>query len=172
MGNQNFIKPVAAFIFFILGQAVFGQQMVLGSYAFCFFYVGYLLGLPFELGRVPLLFIGFALGISVDIVYNTIGIHAASCVLMAYAREPVKGWFRPGGGYEPGMEPTIQSMGFQWVFSYSASLIAIHHILFFLLEASDWTLISSTLLKILASTAFTLAVILIIKSLNIKRRRR
>lgn len=172
MNSQNILKPIISFFLFVFAQAIFGQQMVWGSYAFCFFYVAYLLDLPFELGRVPLLIIGFGLGLAVDIAYNTIGIHAASCVLMAYLRDPIKGWIRPGGGYEPGMEPSIQSMGFQWVFSYASLLVLAHHLLFFLLEASNWELWPSTLLKVLASSIFTLVIILILKSFKIKRKRR
>ncbi len=166
MGSQNFIKPAFTFILYIVAQALFGQNIVIGGYAFCFFYVAFLLSLPFEIGRVPLLFIAFALGLAVDTLYNTIGVHTSSCVLMAYLQEPIKQWIQPSGGYEPGMEPTIQSMGFQWVFSYSIALIFIHHLLFFSLEASTLSLWQPTLIKILASTAFTLTVTLIIKGLS------
>ena len=166
MGSQKYIKPVFAFIIYAVAQALLGKNMVIGSYAFCFFYVAYLLSLPFEIGRPILMLIAFALGFSIDTLYDTMGLHISSCVLMAYLNEPIKQWIQPGGGYEPGMEPTVDSMGFQWVFSYSILLIFIHHTLFFFLEASNFALWRPTLFKIGASTAFTLAATLIIRSLG------
>jgi hypothetical protein len=172
MGSQNLTKSIVALLLYLAAQALFGQTLALGSVAFCFFYLGFLLGLPFEIGRVPFMGLAFGVGLAADILYNSIGLHAASCVLLAYLREPVKNWIRPGGGYEPGMEPTLDAMGFQWVFAYSGILIFVHHALFFVLEASNWGIWQLTLLKTLCSTLYTLVLVLIIKSLGIRRRRR
>lgn len=166
MGNQNYIKPVFTFIVYVIAQALLGKNMVIGSYAFCFFYLTYLFSLPLEMGRPLLMIIAFGLGFTIDTLYDTIGLHTSSCVFMAYMNEPIKQWIQPTGGYEPGMEPTIDSMGLRWVFSHSALLILIHHTLFFFLEASNLSLWQPTLIKIVVSTAFTLSITLVIKSLG------
>jgi len=175
MGNQILAKQILAFIFYIFLQVAFGKNIVLWKYGFCFPFLAFLLNIPFGMSRVLYLLIAFATGLCIDIAYNTIGFHAAACVLMAFSREYAMKFISPGGGYEIDMRPTVENMGLQWFISYAFMLIFIHHTAFFLIETSNFTYWSDVVWKILCSTLFTLVLVLILQSLYFsskKRRRR
>jgi len=172
MTNQGIVKTLFAFVLYMLLQIIFGRNMILGSYAFCFPYVAFLLVLPFDISRVFYMLIAFFTGMVIDIAYNTIGFHASACVLMAYSRNLVMNLNKPSSGYEADMKPTISVMGLQWFLSYSLLLIVIHHFLFFLIEASNFALIGRSILKTIGSTIFTFVITLILQAFYVETKRR
>jgi hypothetical protein len=54
-------------------------------------------------------------------------------------------------------------MGATWFISYIGILTVIHHFVLFLLEASDFGLIIPVLIKTLASTIFTTAIVIVVQ---------
>lgn len=172
MTNQLIIKSLFAFLLYVLLQIVFGRNMILGNYAFCFPYVAFLLTIPFDVSRVFYMLIAFLTGLVIDIAYNTVGFHAASCVLMAYSREFIMNINKPSGGYEADMKPTVSVMGLPWFIFYSLSLILIHHLSFFLIEASNLVLMGNSILKTLASTLFTFVIVVILQAFYVESKRR
>jgi len=164
MSNQDIFKTIFAFFLYMLLQIIFGRHMILGNYAFCFPYIAFLLVLPFDLSRVFYLIIAFLTGLAVDIAYNTIGFHTAACVLMAYSRNVIMNINKPSNSDDPDLRPTLSVMGVQWFLTYSLLMIIVHHFAFFLIEASNFDLLSNSILKTLASTAFTFIVVLILQA--------
>ncbi|MEH0158183.1 Rod shape-determining protein MreD [Limibacter armeniacum] len=172
MGNTAIAKLVVRFFLYVLLQGVLLRNASLFDYALCYPYVSYLILLPFSFSPLGSLLLGFALGISVDIFYDTLGIHAAACVLMAFARIQLLNVLSPSGGFEANMSPTIASMGFNWFVSFSAALIAIHHISLFLIDASNMSKVGGALLQSLASGAFTLVMVVAIQYLFFPSKRK
>lgn len=172
MANQEIIKTIIAFVLYTLLQIIFGRNMILGNYAFCFPYLAFLLAIPFDMSRGGYMVLAFFTGLVVDIAYNTVGFHAASCVLLAYSRSFFMNIIKPSGGYEADMKPTLSVMGFPWFVSYSFLLVFVHHLSFFLIEASNLALIGASLLKTLASTLFTFVVVLILQAFYAESKRR
>ena len=86
MSLREAIQYSLMVILYLLLQIFFMRNMVLFNYAFCFVYIAGILILPAEISRMYLLFIGFAVGFTVDIFSNTFGMHAAATVLIAYLR--------------------------------------------------------------------------------------
>ncbi|MGB0522115.1 MAG: Rod shape-determining protein MreD [Flammeovirgaceae bacterium] len=172
MTNQGIIKTLFAFLLYALLQIIFGRNMILGNYAFCFPYVAFLLAIPFDISRVLYMLLAFFTGLAIDIAYNTVGFHAASCVVLAYSRAFVMNINKPSGGYEADMKPTLSVMGLPWFISYSFLLIFVHHFIFFLIEASNFSLIGNSILKTLASTLFTFTVVLILQAFYVEAKRR
>lgn len=164
MPNQDILKTIFAFLLYMLLQIIFGRHMILGNYAFCFPYIAFLLALPFDISRVFYLIIAFLTGLVVDIAYNTIGFHAAACVLMAFSREVVRNINKPSSSEETDLKPTLSVMGTPWFVTYSLLMILIHHFAFFLIEASNFDLLSNSILKTLASTTFTFIAVLILQA--------
>ncbi len=145
--------------------------MVLFDVAFCYVYLAFLLLLPFEIGAVRFMIIAFIFGFVMDIFYDTLGLHAAGCVLMAYLRPYWAKAVPPRGGYEIGMKPTIKTMGFMWFMTFSLPLIFIHHFVLFFVEAGGLHLFGFTMVKVISSTFLTFIVMVILQYLFYKSSR-
>ena len=165
------VAQVFYFIIYLILQVVLVQKVVLFDVAFCFLYLGFLLMLPFESGPIRLMLMGLLMGLCVDIFYNSLGIHAAASVFIMYLRPHVVRLIAPRGGYEAWMTPKLKIMGFEWFSIYGVILIFLHHLFLFFVEAGGFGNFFYTLLKVLASTAFTFVVIVIIQYLFYSSRR-
>ncbi|MFT5619252.1 MAG: hypothetical protein ACI85I_002495 [Arenicella sp.] len=172
MGNAGIAKQLIAFVLYVLLQIMFGKNMTLGKYAFCFPYLAFLLAIPFDISRIGYMAIAFLMGFSIDIAYDTIGFHASACVFVAFSRQYILNFIAPSGGYESDMKPTFQIMGAQWFIVYSVALIFIHHTIFFLIETSNFAMFQIIIFKILASTFFTFVLVLILQAFYIRAKRR
>ncbi len=162
MNNSFVIKQTLLFFTYILVQALFASNLELFGLAFCFLYVNYLLIFPLESSRVLLLILGFLLGFVLDIFYDTLGMHSAACVLVAYVRPFVIRLMTSKNDFS---EISIKETGFGWFFNYAFTLILIHHLFLFFLLRFSFLLFFDTLVKAIASTLFTLFSVIIIQYL-------
>lgn len=159
------IRNSVRFIVLVLLQVLLIRNIELGRFINPFVYVLFLIVLPFETPKWSLLPIAFLLGITIDMFDNTIGLHAAACVLVAYVRPAVLNLFSPRDGYEAGTQPTAQYLGIPWFLSYAGILVLLHHFTLFFLEAFRFSEFFSTLLRALISSIATLVLILVIQFL-------
>lgn len=171
MNSKNFILYIFYFLIFVALQVVILRNVVLFNVSFCFLYVIFLLMLPLESGRITLLVLGFLTGLAVDIFYDSLGIHAAACVLMMYLRPFWINLITPRGGYEHEMRPSLYYMGFQWFGIYILPLIFIHHFALFFIETGGINLFFFTSLKVVSSTAFTFITIILVQFLFFSAKR-
>ncbi len=120
----------------------------------------FLLLLPFSMRPAAQMVWGFLLGAAVDLFYNTGGMHAAACVVLAFARTPVLSALLPRhlGEYGPQV-PLPRTMGWVPFFTYAALMVLVHHTVFFLLEIWSLRLPGYLLTKILASGVTTLLLV-------------
>ena len=139
--------------------------MVLFDVAFCYIYLAFLLMLPFDTRPVLLMLIGFIYGFFIDVFYDTLGMHAAASVLIAYVRPYWTKTVPPRGGYEMGMKPTIKVMGFSWFITYALPLILLHHFALFFIEVGGLHLFWFTIVKVISSTILTFLVMVILQYL-------
>jgi len=149
------------FIFLILFQVIVLNYIQLGGNINPFLYILFIIMLPFETPKWLLLISSFLLGLFVDMFSNTIGVHAAACVFVAYCRPAVLRVVSSKKEYEPGIYPVIRDLGFSWFFSYSLILVSIHHILLFFLEVFSFKEFFSTLFRSFASIIFSMILIII-----------
>lgn len=148
------------------------SRLQLFDVGWCFFYLGFLLFLPIATPIVLMLVLSFVLGFSMDLFYDTGGVHAAAAVLLGYLRPWVLRLLTPRDGYEAQDSVNIHQMGWQWFGLYLGLLVTIHHFVFFFLELGSFSAIGLTLLKILVSTLFTAVTMLIVQLLLFPARRR
>ena len=94
----------------------------------------YIILLPFELSTISLMLIAFLMGIIIDSISNTYGLHASSLVLLAFLRPQLLSIFAPRDGYDPLKEGNVYEMGRRWFFSVFVMMLVIHHLWFFLME--------------------------------------
>ncbi|MBL7870104.1 MAG: Rod shape-determining protein MreD [Cyclobacteriaceae bacterium] len=120
---------------------------------------------------MALMAIGFILGFTIDIFYNSMGLHAMATVLVAYTRNYWMATITPQGGYDSGSSATIASNGLQWFLVYTLPLVFLHQAVLFFVEAASFTLFWFTMLKIVGSLLFTMTVIILLQYLSPRGRR-
>jgi len=170
MNANNPILQGLSFVFYLALQIVFIQNIVLFDVAFCFLYISFLILLPIETNTILAMFLGFFLGLSVDIFVGTIGIHAAACVFVMFVRPILLNFVKPFTGYEQQQgQININSFGLPWFVSYSFLFILLHHLFLFFVEASSWVLFFDTLLKTISSVVLTFITLLLVQYLFYKK---
>jgi len=137
MSRSGILQFISFFIYLLL-QVMLFKSLVLFNTAFCFLYVAFILLLPIETSTLSLMFIGFALGFTVDIFYDSLGLHAFTMVLIAYLRNYWLSVISPQGGYDTGTGPTLAVNGVQWFMVYTVPMIFLHHFVLFFLEAGGF----------------------------------
>lgn len=100
-----------------------------------YIYPLFILLLPISTPIWFMLLSGFAIGLSVDMFMNTPGVHAAASVFMAFCRIAVLRTILPRKIYEyRNLAPTVKTMGWAPFLTYSAVLLLLHHVAYFLIE--------------------------------------
>jgi rod shape-determining protein MreD len=155
------IRNIFRFIILVLVQVLIIKNLELGRFINPFIYVLFIIVLPFETPKWLLLISAFVLGITIDMFYDTAGMHAAACVAVAYIRPGILKLFSPRDGYEIGTQPTIQYLGVPWFLSYSAILVVLHHFILFYIEIFRFSEFFSTLLRVIISSVFTLLLVVL-----------
>ena len=153
---MNIVKYVALFIVLVLFQIFIGKNLIIMGTAFCFIYVLFLLMLPVENGVVSSLLLGFLIGVLIDMVYNTGGMHSAASVLVMFFRSRWLNAITPQGGYDAGTYPSLHVGGMTWFIGYAWPVIFIHHLIIFFLESYGFSFFWHTLNKALMSSIFTI----------------
>lgn len=164
----NFIR----FVVLVLLQVFLLKNISLYNLSVPYLYILFILLLPFETPNLLLFLLSFLLGLSIDAFYDTPGLHAASCVVLAFARVLFISITVQKDGFDNEPEPTLGNMGFRWFFTYAAFLILIHHFFLFNLEVFRLSELQYTLLRFLSSSVFTLFLVLISSFLFYRRKER
>ncbi|HUZ57824.1 MAG TPA: hypothetical protein VMU83_03480 [Hanamia sp.] len=170
---SSLIKNIIRFCLFILVQVyVLDQIPPLHQLITPYIYFLFILWLPFKMGRRSQMLVAFILGFTLDCFNNSYGMHAASCVLIAYLRPFLINILISQEGADSNYkEPSIQSMGFTPYFTYVAILTFIHHTFLFFLEALQTGGYFYFMLKSLSSTAISLLLILLIELIFVRKQR-
>jgi hypothetical protein len=161
MTSRTVFFNIIRFFFLVVLQVLILNNINLGGYINPYFYIYFILLLPFDTPRWALLLISFILGWSVDIFTNTIGLNASACVMMAFFRPFVISAISSGPESLIGDTPSIRNQGVKWFLYYSIILILVHHFTLFFLEIFRFSEFFATLIRVLLSSAFTLLLVLI-----------
>ncbi|MBC6992451.1 hypothetical protein [Hymenobacter sp. BT491] len=171
-GASVLLITVLRFAFYVALHVLVVSKLVLFDLGWCFFYLGFLLFLPISTPIVVQLLLGFVLGFTMDLFYDTGGVHAAAAVLLTYLRPWVLRLLTPRDGYDATDSVNIHQMGWQWFMVYLSLLVVLHHTAFFLLELGSLRSIGLTLGKIVVSSLFTGLTLLIVQLVFFPSRRR
>jgi len=155
MTLREILILVSLFFLYLVLQILIVRNLVVFDYGFCFVYVACILLMPNDFSQTWLLLLAFATGVIVDTFYNTLGIHAAATVLMAYVRPLVIRVQMNQRIQEARLVFTLQELGFADFFKYVFVLVFIHHSALFLIEAGSISLLLPTALRTIASALFT-----------------
>ena len=161
---QAIIRNIINFILLVLIQTLVLNNIQFLGFANPCLYLLFIISQPVKQPRGLTLVLAFALGITIDIFSNTLGLHAFATVLVAYIRKYVINVFVSlDEGVNP--VPTFYTFGIAAYIKYLAVMVVVHHLTLFFLEAFSFADFWLVLLRITASSAVTILLILGVRSL-------
>lgn len=148
------------FIVLLAVQVLFLNQIQFSGYINPYVYVLFTMLLPVNTPKYALMLLAFALGISVDIFSNSLGVHSAASVFVAYLRP---GIIRVITNREEDLSeyPGLAQTGFQWFLGYAIIMILLHHLALFYLEVFTFANFLNTLYRAILSSVFSFFVIVL-----------
>jgi len=158
---KSFGKDIALFLILVFVQSLLLNNIEFNGLINPYLYVLFILMQPFELPAWILLFMGFSMGISIDLFRHTLGMHTAATVLMAFARPYILSVISPRDGYGPGTKQTVFYYGFIWYLKYAAILVLIHHFSLFYIEVFRISDFFQTFSRVILSSIFSVAMLII-----------
>lgn len=166
--NNHWVKYGIYFIFVILLQGLVMNQLQFSELVYPMIYIITILMLPFNVSLLLSILISLVLGVCVDAVSDTFGLHTSASLVIGYSRPYLLKIIRPRDGYDSSLTPTIHDMGKTWFLIYVSIALIIHHLWFFIFEILKFNMIGFLLLKTVLSFVLSLFVILLLQYLLYK----
>jgi hypothetical protein len=159
---SDLVRNIIRFAVFIFLQVyVLNKIPHLHQFIVPYLYYLFLLWLPFSISRIGLLIVGFLAGMTLDFFTMTPGLHAAACVLIAYLRPFIISILTPKDPSEFNYrEPSPRAMGWTPYLVYVLVLTVFHHGYLTLLEWLSFGTFLQFLIKIIATTAISMLLII------------
>jgi hypothetical protein len=104
-------------------------------------------------------------GLTVDFLYDTLGVHASAAVFTGFIRASILKMLEPRGGYNMTYSPTVRMMGVGWFAQYTAVLMFAHIFFYYSVEAFTFVYIANILVKTIVSFIASMAFIMIFQLL-------
>lgn len=157
--NASLFPNIWRFIGLVAVQVLLLQQvgMAVGSYFNVFLYPLFILFLPIQLATPYAVLLGFAVGMTVDFFYVSIGLHASAGAFSGFARSVVLAAFEPKSKYsgkEPIPSPVYYDWG--WFLQVAGVFFALHLFWYFSVNAFTFVYFTTITLKTLASWGLTM----------------
>ncbi len=170
--GRTIIKNIVRFAVLIFIQAFLLKNIGFYNLSTPFLYILFILLLPFETPNWLLFPIAFLTGLTVDAFYDTPGINAAACSVLALVRTIFINITVQRQGFENEPEPKLGIMGFRWFFFYTIVLTLFHHLTLIFLEAFSFTDLKYILIRFLLCSLFTVFLILISEFIFFRKKER
>lgn len=133
----------------------------MGGYVMPMIYLLFIIMLPTNLKKVPVLLIAFATGLFIDIMSNALGFHALACTVMAMAKIMAGNKILTRGEPVAISTPGLFSVAPVQFITYSLFLLGTFYLVFFIAEMWGFRGFGSMLLATIASTLATTALIVV-----------
>jgi len=170
MSRISIREQIFNFMALFLIQLPLLYRITLGDRVFGFFYIGFLVLIPFRISRPYLLLAGFFSGLLVDAFSNTPGIHAGACVLTMYIRDL---WLKIViDDTEELTNLNHISLKKTGLLLYAFPLVLIHHLIIFLVENGGLHLFGMLISKTILSSLFSFTIIFVLNYLIVPKPRR
>ncbi len=164
--SNSLVPNIIRFILLTLFQALIFKQIAFGwggkIYFHTIVYPLFILLLPINTPRWLAFLLAFMMGISIDIFYNSPGVHASTLIFTAFARGLVLALLEPREGYSINLSPTIKNMGVGWFFRYASILLGIHLLFYFSVEVFTFAYFLEIFSKAIFSYFISIAFIMMI----------
>lgn len=160
MGRALIINTLR-FILLVAVQVFLLKNMGYYNLSIPYLYILFILLLPFGIPNGLLFPLAFVTGITVDIFYDTLGLHALACTVLAFVRILFISLTVQRDGFDNEPEPRLGIMGFRWFVFYAVILTFFHHLFLFTFETFRLSEVGYTLLRVVLSTLLTTVLMLI-----------
>ena len=159
---SDWLKYIGIFIMLLFLQVLLFDNLHWLGLVHPFIYIWAIILLPIELPRWAQMLIGATVGMVMDLFTHAPGIHMAGCVMIAYLRPLlVAGVVQDIDRLKGAVTSDTIGMG-NWM-RILAILVAVHHIIVFMLEAFTFAHFGFTLLQIILSGVFSYTLILMLE---------
>ncbi len=158
--NSAVIYNSLRFVLLLAAQIAIFNNMNLFGFVTPFPYILFIMLFPVNGNKYGLLVASFFLGLTMDLFLNSGGVHAASCLILAFFRPSIFK-FSFGLSYEYQTVKINDSLSPER-FSFILLSVVIHHFTLFILEIFAFDYILSVISRTLLSTLFTLLISIII----------
>ncbi len=165
-----FLQSLIRFIVLVLVQVLILNNINFLGFINPYLYILFIITLPINLARSYLLLIAFVLGLSIDIFTGTLGMHACATVAAAFVRAPLIKFFAPRDSNYELESPSMRNFGTLNFIYYAALMVFVHHTVLFMVDAFSFHRIGYTILLILSNVIFTLALLIGIESVSLKKK--
>lgn len=147
------------FIVLILIQVLIFSHINFLGFVNPMVYLLFIIKAPISQKKIPLLFSSFLLGLVIDIMLDTGGLHAASSVFVAYLRPKILNI--SFGKKNENQYFNLLEYPTSKVLSYVSILVVLHHSLFYFLEIFNFNHILATFAKIIVASFFTILICMV-----------
>jgi len=158
---NSIIRYFVTAIVLLLLQLLLFNNIQFSGYINPYVYIMIILLLPPAMPSWLILVISFLTGLIVDLFMGSPGMHASATLLAGFSRPFVLRLIAPRDGYDTASDLSMAVYGFRWYLVYSAIIVIIHHTALFYLEVFGFSGFFRTLLRVILSSVFTLAFILL-----------
>ncbi len=148
------------FISLVLIQVLILNQVQFSGFVNPYIYILFILLLPLSTPRYLLLILAFLIGLTIDVFCNSLGIHAAASVFIAYLR-PLVIRFISNREEDRNDYPGLLQNKFSWFLSYVSILVFLHHLVLFNLEVFSFSNFGNTFYRVILSSVFSIFVIVL-----------
>lgn len=166
----NYTQQAVNLFIYLIIQIPLLYKTVLFDKAFGFFYIGFILLLPYGLSRTQTMVISFFSGLIIDVFSNTPGIHASACVFIAFAKDY---WYQiVTGNADDDVYLNWNDLGIWGSLRYLLPLTFFHHSIIFTIENGGFSAFGFLFSKILLSSIYSFMVVFALVFLTAPRARR
>jgi hypothetical protein len=158
--NSALLGNITRFILLLAAQILIFNRIDLFGFINPFPYILFIILYPVNGNKSGLLAASFLLGLLMDMFWNSGGVHAASCLVLAYYR-PAIFKFSFGLSYEY-QTVRLNDVVTPERFSFLLISIVLHHFVLFVLEVFKVSFLWDILVRTVLSTIFTIITCIII----------
>ncbi len=167
--NSIIVVNILRFVGLLLLQGLVFKNIGIGWESFPYLHIIvfplFILLLPLRTPKTLVIFLAFGIGISIDFLYDTLGVHASAAVFTGYVRSLVLKMLEPRGAYNMSYSPTIARMGLGWFVQYVSILMFAHIFFYYSVEAFTFVYIVDILIKTFVSFFASMVFIMIFQLL-------
>ena len=157
----NLLKYTVIFVVSVLLQVLIFNNILIARMIAPFFYILFIILLPFDTPRALLLFLSFLLGLLVDVFTNTPGVHASASLLIGFLRPGILRLISSRETLDSVAAPRVENMSLNWFIGYTAFMVVIHHFFLFFIEAFTFNDVLMTIVRIVLSSILTIVLIVL-----------
>ncbi len=159
------LTHIIRFVSLVLIQVLILQGIRLGDgvlhHVNFIIYPLFIIMLPHNTPKWALVLLGFTLGLSVDLFYGTVGVHASAGTFIGWIRPIVLSFLAPKGGYVETHSPNRYRMGFSSYMQYASIMMALHLIFYFSMDYFSVVFFQEIAIRTLLSLPVSLLMIVV-----------